>query len=159
MPGRYLDQFLLGETHTTPSRTITEADVATFAGVTGDYNEIHMSEEYAKKSLIGKRIAHGLLLLSISHGLLSRLDMIDGTGIGFAEIENWKFKSPVFFNDTVHVKVTVTEIKNSRTKLDRGILKLFLQIINQRDEVVQEGTKVLMMQRLPSNEKALKEGS
>jgi acyl dehydratase len=85
--------------------------------------------------------------------------MIDGTGIGFAEIENWKFKSPVFFNDTVRVKVTVTEIKNSRAKLDRGILKLFLQIINQRDEVVQEGTKVLMMQRLPSNEKASKEGS
>jgi len=159
MPGRYLDQFVLGETHTTPSRTITEADVAIFAGVTGDYNEIHMSEEYAKKSLIGRRIAHGLLLLSISHGLLSRLDMIDGTGIGFAEIENWKFKSPVFLNDTVRVKVTVTEIKNSRTKLDRGILKLFLQIINQRDEVVQEGTKVLMMQRLPPNIKELKEES
>jgi acyl dehydratase len=149
MPGKYLDQFVLGESHVTPGRTITETDVVMFAALTGDYNEIHMSEEYVKNSNFGKRIAHGLLLLSISHGLLSRLDMIDGTGIGFAEIENWKFKGPVFFNDTIRVKVTVTEIKNSRTKPDRGILKLFLQIINQNDQVVQEGTKVLMMKRLP----------
>ncbi len=151
MPGRYLDQFVLGETHITPGRTITETDVTMFAALTGDYNEIHTSEEYAKNSNFGKRIAHGLLLLSISHGLISRLDMIDGTGIGFAEIEDWKFKAPVFFNDTVYVKVTVTEIRNSRTKPDRGILKLFLQVVNQHDQVVQEGTKVLMMKRLPAN--------
>lgn len=150
MSGRYLDQFAVGETHVTPGRTISETDVTLFAAVTGDYNEIHMSEEYARNSKMGKRIAHGLLLLGISHGLLSRLDMIDGTGIGFAEIENWKFISPVYFNDTVHIKVTVTEVKFSRTKRDRGILKLFLQIINQHDQVVQEGTKVLMMQRPPS---------
>lgn len=150
MPGRYFDEFTTGEVHVTPSRTITETDVTMFAGLTGDYNEIHTSAEVAKNSFFGRRIAHGLLLLSISHGLLCRLDMIDGTGIGFAEIENWKFVAPVFPNDTVRVKVTVAALIPSRSKPDRGILKLFLQIINQHDEVVQQGTKVLMMKVKPA---------
>ena len=153
MGGRYLDQFVVGEAHLTPSRTITESDVSLFAGLTGDYNEIHTSAEVARASHFGARIAHGLLLLSISHGLLCRIDMIDGTGIGFAEIENWKFIAPVFINDTVRVRVTVSALVPSRSKPDRGILKLLLEIINQRQEVVQRGTKVLMMKRLPADQK------
>ena len=151
MSGRYFDEFIIGEEHVTPSRTITETDVTMFAALTGDYNEIHTSAEVAKNSFFGKRVAHGLLLLSISHGLLCRLDMIDGTGIGFAEIENWKFVAPVFFSDTVRVKVKVSDLIPSRSKPDRGILKLFLQIVNQDDKVVQEGTKVLMMKRKPTD--------
>ncbi len=150
MPGKYLDAFEVGEVHLTPTRTITETDVTMFAAMTGDYIELHTSETVARKTQFGRRIAHGLLLLAISHGLLSRIGLIDGTGIGFAEIENWKFRAPVFFGDTVQVKITVHEVRPSKTKPDRGILKLKLEILNQDGAVVQEGIKVLMMQRDPA---------
>lgn len=149
MPGKYLDEFVVGEVHLTPTRTITETDVTMFAAMTGDYIELHTSETVAKKTQYGRRIAHGLLLLAISHGLLSRIGLVDGTGIGFAEIENWKFKAPVFFGDTVQVRIIVNEVRPSRSKPDRGILKLRLEILNQDGAVVQEGVKVLMMQRDP----------
>jgi acyl dehydratase len=149
MTGKSLDEFMAGEVHLTPTRTITETDVTMFAAMTGDYVELHTSETVAQKTQFGRRIAHGLLLLAISHGLLSRVGLIDGTGIGFAEIENWKFKAPVFFGDTVHVRITVVETRPSKSKPDRGILKLRLEIINQDGNVVQEGVKVLMMQRKP----------
>ena len=149
MPGKYLDEFAVGEVHLTHTRTITETDVVMFAAMTGDYVELHTSETVARKTQYGRRIAHGLLLLAISHGLLSRIGLIDGTGIGFAEIENWKFKAPVFFGDTVQVRITVDEVRPSRSKPDRGILKLRLEILNQEGAVVQEGVKILMMQRDP----------
>lgn len=150
MPGLYLDKFVVGDVYMTPTRTITETDVVMFAGLTGDYIELHTSETVAKKTQFGRRIAHGLLLLAISHGLLSRIGIIDGTGIGFAEIENWKFKAPVFFGDTVRIRITVHEVRPSRSKPDRGILKLRLEVLNQEDAVVQEGIKTLMMQRDPN---------
>ena len=154
MPGKYLDEFNVGEVYMTPSRTITETDVTMFAAMTGDYIELHTSKTEAARSVFGERIAHGLLLLSISHGLLSRIGLIDGTGIGFAEIENWRFKAPVFFGDTVRVRINVHEVRQSRSKPDRGILKLRLEVLNQKDEVVQEGIKVLMMRRRPFGDEA-----
>lgn len=147
--GKFLDEFVVGEVYTTHTRTITETDVTMFAAMTGDYIELHTSETEAKKTQYGRRIAHGLLLLAISHGLLSRLGIVDGTGVGFAEIENWKFKAPVFFGDTVHIRITVKEARPSRSKPDRGILKLGFEVVNQDGAVVQEGVKVLMMRRDP----------
>lgn len=147
MAGKYLDEFVPGESYLTPTRTITETDVVMFAALTGDYVELHTSKTYADKTGFGQRIAHGLLLLSISHGLLSRIGLIDGTGIGFLQIRDWTFKAPVFFGDTIHIRITVMEARPSRTKPDRGVLTLFLEVINQNGEVVQEGTKVLMMRR------------
>ncbi len=147
--GKYLDEFVVGDVYTTHTRTIGETDVTLFAALTGDYIELHTSETEAKKTQFGRRIAHGLLLLSISHGLLSRLGIVDGTGVGFAEIENWKFKAPVFFGDTIHIRITVKEVRPSRSKPDRGILKLGFEVVNQDGAVVQEGIKVLMMRRDP----------
>lgn len=147
--GKFLDEFVVGEVYTTHTRTITETDVTMFAAMTGDYIELHTSETEAKKTQYGRRIAHGLLLLAISHGLLSRLGIVDGTGVGFAEIENWKFKAPVFFGDTIHIRITVKEARPSRSKPDRGILKLGFEVVNQDGAVVQEGVKVLMMRRDP----------
>lgn len=150
MAGKYLEEFVPGETHLTPTRTITETDVVMFAALTGDYVELHTSKTVAEKTGFGQRIAHGLLLLAISHGLLSRIGLIDGTGIGFLQIKDWVFKAPVYFGDTVHVRITVKEARPSRSKPDRGVLTLFLEVINQNNVVVQEGTKVLMMQRKPN---------
>ncbi len=149
MQGKYLDELNVGEEYITPSRTLTETDVVMFAAMSGDYNELHTSEEYMKESQFGKRLVHGLLGLSISHGLIFRLGILDGTAIALLGVDTWQFKGPLFFGDTIRVKVKIAEVRPSKSKPDRGILKLFMEIINQDDTVVQSGYKTLMMKRKP----------
>jgi len=149
MPGKYLDELIEGEEYVTPSRTLTETDVVMFAGMTGDYNELHTSEAYMKRTPFGRRLVHGLLALSISHGLLFRTGILEGTAIALLGVDGWQFKVPLFFGDTIRVKVKVAEARPSRSKPDRGVLKLYMEIVNQDDQVVQSGTKTLMMKRKP----------
>ncbi|UCF73195.1 MAG: dehydratase [Deltaproteobacteria bacterium] len=150
MRGKFFDEWVLGEEYMTPSRTMTETDVVMFAAMTGDYNELHTSEEFMKSSQFGKRIVHGLLGLAVSHGLLFRTGLLEGTAIAFLGVESWKFEAPVFFGDTIRIKVKVVEKRPSKSKPDRGIVKLFLEVIKQDDTVVQSGFKTLMIRRTPT---------
>jgi acyl dehydratase len=147
MVGKYFDEWVIGEEYVTPARTITETDVVMFAAMSGDYNELHTSDEFGKTTPFGKRIVHGLLGLAISHGLLFRLGILEGTAIAFLSIDSWQFKVPIFFGDTIHVKVKVIDKKASSSKPDRGVIKLKLQIIKQDGSVAQEGIKTLMIKR------------
>lgn len=149
MPGKYFEEFVAGSEFITPTRTLTETDVVMFAAMTGDYNEIHTSEVFMKKSQFGKRLVQGLLALSVSHGLLFRLGLLEGTAIAFLDIESWKFEAPLFFGDTIRVKITISETRASKSKPDRGIVKFFLQIIKQDGTVAQSGYKTIMMKRKP----------
>ena len=103
-----------------------------------------------KSSQFGKRIVHGLLGLAVSHGLLFRTGLLEGTAIAFLGVESWKFEAPVFFGDTIRIKVKVVEKRPSKSKPDRGIVKLFLEVIKQDDTVVQSGFKTLMIRRTPT---------
>jgi acyl dehydratase len=149
MQGKYLDELNVGEEYITPSRTLTETDVVMFAAMSGDYNELHTSEEYMKGSQFGKRLVHGLLGLSVAHGLLFRLGILDGSAIAFLGMDSWQFKAPLFFGDTIHVKVKIADARASKSKPDRGVVKFYLEILNQDDVVVQCGYKTLMMKRKP----------
>jgi len=149
MPGKYFDDWAVGSEYVTPGRTLTETDVVIFAAMSGDYNELHTNDEFMKKSEFGRRIVHGLLGLAVSHGLLFRTGFLDGTAIAFLGIESWKFEAPIFFGDTIHVKLRVA-VRASTSKPDRGIVKLFLQIIKQDGAVVQSGFKTLMLRRARS---------
>lgn len=150
MGPKYFDEFQTGEVFYTASRTITEADVVMFAGLTGDYTEIHTSKTMAAETQFGQRIAHGMLVLSYAHGLFMATKLTTPTGIAFASIDQWRFKRPVFLGDTIQVKITVAELIPSRSKPDRGIVKFLFQVLNQQEEVVQEGYKSIMMKRLPA---------
>ncbi len=150
MRGKFFDEWVVGEEYITPSRTMTETDVVMFAAMSGDYNELHTSEEFMKSSQFGKRIVHGLLGLAVSHGLLFRTGLLEGTAIAFLGVESWKFQAPIFFGDTIKVKVKVAEKKPSKTKPDRGVVKLFLEVINQDDTVAQSGFKTIMIKRTPA---------
>ena len=121
--GKFFDEFVIGEEFITPSRTMTETDVVMFAAMSGDYNELHTSKEFTQGNQFGERIVHGLLGLAVSHGLLFRLGLLDGTAIAFLGIESWQFKAPIFFGDTIRVKVTVADKKESQSKTDRGVVK------------------------------------
>ncbi|MBW2056993.1 MAG: MaoC family dehydratase N-terminal domain-containing protein [Deltaproteobacteria bacterium] len=150
MGGKFFEDWDEGAEYLTPSRTMTETDVVMFAAMSGDYNELHTSEEYMKNTQFGRRLVHGLLGLAVSHGLLFRTGLLEGTSIAFLEIESWRFQAPIFFGDTIRVKIKVAEKRASRSKPDRGIVKLYLEVINQEGTVVQSGFKTLMMRRRPS---------
>lgn len=151
MRGIYFDEFQEGAEFISPTRTITEADVVNFSAMTGDMNELHTSEAFAKKGVFGRRVVQGLLGLSISHGLLFRLGLLDGTGIAFLGVDQLKFTAPIFLGDTVHAKIKVQEKIPSRSKKDRGIIKLFVQLINEEGTVTQEGIQTVMVRRKIEN--------
>ena len=109
--GLYFEEFETGMRITTPGRTITESDIVSFAGLTGDFNLIHTDAVYSASSPFGQRVAHGLLGLSIASGLGTRTGVLEGTVMAFREINEWKFVKPVFIGDTIHVVMEVTETK------------------------------------------------
>ncbi len=150
MPGKFFDDFVVGEEFLTPSRTMTETDVVMFAAMSGDYNELHTSEAFMKSSQFGRRIGHGLLGLAVSHGLFFRLGLVEGTAIALLGIDSWKFEAPYFLGDTIRVKIKVAEKKASQSKPDRGVIKFLFQVIKEDGTVAQSGYKSIMVRRKPS---------
>lgn len=147
MPGLYFEDVEVGKTYVTPGRTITEADVVLFAGLSGDYNPLHTDEEFARQTPFGRRIAHGALGVAVVTGLLNRLGLFDGTATALLEIHT-RFVKPVFIGDTVHVEVVISDKRETR-RPDQGIVVRQHRLINQRGEAVQEGTSTLMVRRRP----------
>ncbi|WP_108646818.1 MaoC/PaaZ C-terminal domain-containing protein [Polynucleobacter rarus] len=149
MVGLYWEEWEVGKSFTTAARTITETDVVNFAGISGDYNPLHINEEYCKNTQFGTRIAHGPLIYAVAAGLLFQLHLYDDTLIAFLGFESLKFTKPVKINDTIYAKVTVTEVSET-SKPDRGVMKRVLQVFNQRDEMVQEGIQAFLVKRKPT---------
>lgn len=147
MQGRYYEEFAVGDNFTTRARTITESDIVSFAGLSGDYNPLHTDAEFARGTPFGERIAHGLLGLSIQSGLSQGLGITEGTTIAFLGL-TWNFKAPILIGDTIHVVQSVQEMRETR-KPDRGIIIFSVQVVNQKGEVTQDGTKTMMIRRKP----------
>jgi acyl dehydratase len=147
MAGRYFEDFQEGEEILTPSRTVTETDLVMFAAMSGDYNELHTSEEVMKGSRFGRRIGHGLLGLALSHGLMFRTGITENTVISLMSVDSWKFLAPFYIGDTVHVKLKVTETRPSRSRSDLGFVKLSFELVNQKEEVIQSGDKTFGFKR------------
>jgi acyl dehydratase len=143
---RYFEEIEVGEEYESPGRTVTETDIVLFAGLSGDYNVLHTDAELMKRSVFGERIAHGLLGLAIQAGLLSRATQPYAT-LAFVGLR-WKFKGPIKIGDTIRVRARV-RAKRETSKPDRGLITLERSVLNQRDEVVQEGETDLMVERRP----------
>jgi len=146
--GMYFEEFEVGQKIVSLSRTVTEGDVVTFAGLSGDYNQIHTDAEFSKNTLYGQRIAHGLLGLSIASGLAMRTGIMEGTVLFFREINDWKFTKPVFLGDTVHVEISVLE-KKAMPRLGGGIVVAGLDLRNQRGETTMKGSWTLLIASKP----------
>ena len=144
----YWEEWEIGKSFETAARTITETDIVNFAGISGDYNPLHINEELCKKTQFGTRIAHGPLIYAIAAGLLFQLHLYDDTLVAFLGFESLKFTKPTKIGDTIYAKITVTELTET-SKPDRGVMKRQLQVINQRGEVVQEGVQAFLMKRRP----------
>ncbi len=146
--GLYFEEFQVGQTVLTPSRTVTEADIVNFAGISGDFNLIHTDAEYAQQMPSGQRIAHGLLVLSIASGLATRTGIIEGTVLAWREIDDWKFTQPVFIGDTVHVQIEVVSTK-AFPRLGGGMVELGMKVQNQHGDTVMRGRWGVLVQSKP----------
>jgi len=144
--GLFYEDLEVGRIFPTPARTVTEADLVNFAGVSGDFNPIHTDEEYAKGTPFGRRVAHGLLVLSILTGLRLRTGVFEVTLIAWLEIRSYKFLKPVFIGDTIRGETEIIE-KRETSKPDRGIVIQRVRVYNHKDELVQEGEFVTLMRR------------
>ncbi len=124
-----------------PGRTITESDIVSFAGLTGDYDPIHVDHEYAASTPYGKPMAHGLLGLAYLAGLSSHFPSV--RTIALVRIQEWHFERPIFVGDTVHV---MTEVESASPKGRKsGEVVWYRQLINQRGECVQHGRLVTLV--------------
>ncbi len=129
----FFDDFQIGDKFKTAGRTICEADIVTFAGLSGDYHQLHTNEEYAKETPFGHRVAHGILTQAITSGLISRLGIYTETGmanLGSSE----KYMLPVFPGDTIHAEIEITGKKPMENH--RGMISSKIATVNQNGETV-----------------------
>lgn len=135
--GMYFEELTEGTEVVSQARTITEADLVNFAGLTGDTNPMHTDAEYGKTTPFGERIAHGMLGLSYAVGLAWQLGFMDGTVLAFTGLE-WKFRGPIKIGDTIHVVGKVKQTKPMKAA-GGGFVVFAMRVLNQRDETVQQG--------------------
>ncbi len=131
----FYEDLTVGDRWESDTRQVTEADVFQFADLTGDYDPLHVDEEYAKQTPFRQPIAHGLLGLSLVAGIGSKSPNVET--VAFLGIQNWDFRKPVFFDDTVHVVTTVAKLEPNGRR--RGRVTWKRQLVNQQGEVTQEG--------------------
>jgi acyl dehydratase len=139
----YLDDVEVGQEWTSLCRTVTQADLVNFAGVSGDFNPIHMDHEFARGTVFGRPIAHGLLVFSLASGL--GLYSPPMRTLAFLSIREWHFREPVFIDDTIHVITKVLE-KQVKRHGRRGVVTWQRRIVKQDAKVVQEGITVTLVE-------------
>jgi acyl dehydratase len=146
MTAKWYEEVEVGERFATGGIVVTEAHVMGFAGLTGDFFDLHVDDEFARKLGFPGRVAHCLLGLAIVDGLKNRAET---RFRGVASLGwNWKFARPIFIGDRIHAQIEISD-KRETKRPDRGILTLAFKVRNQRNEVVQEGTNELMVLRRP----------
>jgi acyl dehydratase len=136
-PGqRFFEDFAVGDRFASPSKTLTDAHFLFFAGMTGDAHPIHYDDEYAKHTRYGRRLAHGLLLTSLTAvGASTLAPIIETSIVAFVE-QTTRFLAPVFIGDTVKPEHEVVTLERRRSA---GLLTLRVSLTNQRGEVVLDG--------------------
>lgn len=151
--GRCFEDMNVGDVVISPARTVTEADVTLFAALSGDYNPLHTDAIHAQTTPFGQRIAHGLLGLSIASGLVARTGLTDANVLAFMGL-SWKFRKPVFFGDTIRVRTEVAQTR-PMPSAKAGIVTLKVVVLNQNDQVVQDGEWRLMLRARAATDGAL----
>ncbi len=142
-PVLLFDDLVPGDEWESPARTVTEADVTAFAGLSGDFNPLHCDHEFASQGPFGKPVAHGLLGLAIASGLGSQAPRVQT--LAFLSILEWTFHEPIAFGDTIRVVSRVEQIE-PRTRGRRAVVTWHRRLVNQHGKAVQEGrTQTLVL--------------
>ncbi|MGH8812022.1 MAG: MaoC/PaaZ C-terminal domain-containing protein [Advenella sp.] len=147
MSGYYFEDFNEGQTFGSGGRTITETDLTMFSMISGDWNPIHADMEFAKSTRFGQRVVHGVLGMAVSTGMMHEMGIFHDSVIAMLGYRNWNFLGPLLVNDTIHLKLTILSTELGKSGNSGKIARRF-QLINQRDEVVQDGqSDVLVLTR------------
>ena len=141
--GEYFEEVRVGQVRRSGARTITEADFVQFGSLTGDFNPLHFDAEFAKETMFGQRIAHGMLVASYAIGMLTQLGHLERTVLAFRALE-MKFSAPVFMGDTIRVEMRVTEKKAAR-RMNGGWVTSDIKVRKQDGTVVQSGVITLLL--------------
>jgi acyl dehydratase len=156
---RYEDLHV-GMAFRSPGRTITDADLMAFAGLTGDFSELHTSDVYGKASQFGKRVAHGMLGLAYAHGLMwARTGELRETAIAFLGMSDWKFVGPIYIGDTIFVNYRIGELRESKSHPTQAIATFDVTLVDQNDRVLQTGRKALLVSKVPLTAVAASRGA
>lgn len=153
-PGRtpeqpwFFEDFAAGQRWTTQSRTITEADVASFAGWSWDTNPVHTDAVTTAEGRFGERIAHGVLGLSVAMGLVSRLGVFEHCSVALLSVDQWTFMAPIRIGDSVRCSVEIVGVRATSNDAT-GILQRQFVVTNQHGTAVQSGRIDLMVSRRP----------
>jgi 3-hydroxybutyryl-CoA dehydratase len=143
----YFEDIEVGQEATTARRTITEADILWFCGLSGDFNPLHTDVEFIREHTpFRERIAHGHLVLSITGGLRGELD--GWQIVAYLDCRR-RFLEPVYANDTIHAVNRVTETRPSRSRPEMGVVTYEVETWNQDGVLVQHGTDVVLVGRRP----------
>ena len=150
--GYHLEDFEVGQVFETGERTITAADVAQFAELTGDHNPLHTDADFAAATVYGEPIAHGLLGLSVLVGLFEDEGIFHGTALAFLGIEQWRFNAPIYFGDRLRARMTIDAVRRSRSDPGRGIVTRRYELLDHRGTVVQDGVTTVMVKARDSQD-------
>ncbi len=145
----YFEDMPVGTRWVSQRRTLTEADVVAFAGISGDFNPLHTDEVFAAAGPFGRRVVHGLLILAVATGLRQQMGVFFGVVRAFAEIRSWTFKRPVFIGDTITVVTTVVEARPT-SRPGQGVVDQRVDVVNQDGEIVQTGVFVTLIATRPA---------
>ena len=145
-PYLYFDDLEVGQVYESAARTVTQADIITFAGFSGDFNPIHIDHEYAAKTPFRRPIAHGFAVFSIASGLSIHAPLTKT--VAMLSVTEWKFSLPVFIGDTIHMLSTVL-LKTPKGIGKRGEVTWQRKVVNQEGKIVQEGVMMTMIEARP----------
>ena len=143
--GLFFEEFKIGDKFFSEQQSIADLDIAKFAELSGDYNPIHVDEEFARTTLYGERIAHGLLGLSVVSGLAAKLGFAEKTTVAFRGLE-WKFRKPILIGDSVSAVFEVIE-KRSVPIEGAGLIIFQVLVSNQEKSIVQKGKWSLIIKK------------
>lgn len=142
----YFDDFEMSDRFSSPSKTVTDAHFLFFAGLTGDNHPVHYDDEYARSTMFGRRVAHGLLMMAMTAvGASPLAHRLHTSMIAFVE-QGCRFLKPVFIGDTIYPEHEVASLER---RADRGLLRLKTRINNQRGDTVLDGYHVYLLRCRP----------
>lgn len=148
--GMWFEDFVIDAPMFSSGRTICESDINLFGGLSGDLYELHTNDAYARTTPFGGRIAQGMLGLAVMHGLICRTLHVEGTGMAMLGWDKVRHIAPIRIGDTVHTRWRATSKRESRSHPEAGIVVEWLELLNQRDEVVLQGQYTSMVRKRPA---------
>lgn len=142
----YFEDFDVGQSFESGGRTITETDLTFFSMLSGDWNPIHADAEFAKSTRYGQRVVHGTLGIAIATGMLHELGIFHESAVAMMSINQWKFVAPILVGDTLHLRLEITELDPGKSERVGRLGRRFV-MVNQRDEIVQDGMSDLLIKK------------